>query len=194
MTSFEADEFERVVRHLPEYLQDAARFAYMTGWRKEEVVGLRWEMVDLDAQMITLPTGKNGRARTIACSGDLLLLLTRSEARRLVDGPRGPRVADYVFHRGGRPLGDFKKAWHSALVAAGLSHVAKLPGGRTRIVHNRLFHDLRRTAARNMLRSGVREGVAMSITGHRTRSMFDRYAIVASEDQRAAFEALRGGA
>jgi integrase len=108
---FERDEFEAVAAKLPDYLQDAARFAYLTGWRKGEVVALCWEWVDLAAGTITLPTSKNGKPRTIAVSGDLVALLARREAARLVERSGGePWVADYVFHRAGRPLGDFKKA------------------------------------------------------------------------------------
>jgi integrase len=68
----------------------------------------------------------------------------------------------------------FKKQWKKAVKAAGLS--------------GKLFHDFRRTAARNMTAKGVPEQVAMTVTGHVTNSMFRRYSIVTLEDQR---EALR---
>jgi integrase len=81
-------------------------------------------------------------------------------------------VYDFVFHRRGRPVGDFDRAWTTACRAAGC------PG--------KLFHDLRRTAAGQPRRAGVPEGVALQVTGHRTRSIFDRYSIVDDEDIREA--------
>ena len=191
---FEQEQFDVLIEALPEYLQDMVRFAYLCGWRKGEIISLTWSMVNMKAGTITLPTSKskNGKPRTLELDGDILAILKRREQARLVETKDGePMVAMYVFHRAGQPIGDFKKAWHSALVKAGLTHTEKVLGSKkVRVVHDRIFHDLRRTAARNMLAAGVRESVAMRVTGHATRSMFDRYAITSGDDVRAAMQAV----
>jgi integrase len=82
--------------------------------------------------------------------------------------------AKYIFHRKGEPIGDFRKAWATACKLAGVQH--------------RLFHDLRRTAVREMLRSGVHESTARKISGHKTASMLQRYNIQSESDIREAMQ------
>jgi integrase len=173
---FEADEVARVIAELPEHLQDATRFAYLTSWRKAEVFGLRWESVDLKAGEIRLPSTKNGKPRVLSLGGEVAEILKRREADRLVEYQGEPRVSEYVFHWHGQRVIDFKRAWRTAVKAAGLPP--------------KMFHDLRRSGVRNMIRAGVPETVAMSISGHRTRSTFDRYQITSGKDQRLAMEAV----
>jgi integrase len=171
---FERPDLEAVVSALPAYLQDFTRFAYLTGWRKGEITSLRWADVDRDAGAIRLrpEAAKTGRGRTVMLEGDLAELINRRWQARLLEKGGDVRVAALVFHRDGDPVGDFRKAWATACQAAA--------------VPDKLFHDLRRTAARNMVRAGVPERVAMAVTGHLTRSMFDRYNIVSEDDLRMA--------
>jgi integrase len=171
---FERPDLEAVVAALPSYLHDFTRFAYLTGWRKGEIISLKWTDVDRDAGAIRLrpEAAKTGRGRTVMLEGDLAELIERRGQAQLLENDGKVRVAALVFHRDGEPVGDFRKAWATACQTAG--------------VPDKLFHDLRRTAARNMVRAGVPERVAMAVTGHLTRSMFDRYNIVCEEDLRMA--------
>ena len=89
----------------------------------------------------------------------------------------------HVFHRRGRPIKSFRKAWANACRRAGL--VGMVP------------HDFRRTAVRNLERAGVPRSVAMKLIGHKTEAMYRRYAIVSPRDLTegvAKLALLRGSA
>ncbi len=172
---FEDDDFKAVVEHLPDYLQDFSRFAYLTGWRKREIASLSWADLDCQGRVIRLraSASKNGHGRVVALEGELWTIVERRLAARAVPLPTGETLlAAQVFHLNGRSVGDFRQAWASACKRAGVS--------------GKLFHDLRRTSVRNMIRAGVPERVAMEISGHRTRSIFDRYNITSERDLREA--------
>jgi integrase len=167
-------EFRRVVENLPIYLQDFARFGYLTGWRKGEIASLRWQDVEGDIIRLRADNSKNGEGRSVTLNGELEELIKRRRVARQVKTKTGALLAELVFHHDGQPIVDLRKAWATA------SRMAGVPG--------KLFHDLRRTAVRNMIRAGVPEKVAMSISGHKTRSMFDRYNIIDEKDQREAMQ------
>lgn len=96
------------------------------------------------------------------------------EKRKVVTihGQSPTLLCPFVFHREGRQIKDPRKSWNRAREATGLS--------------TKMLHDFRRTAARDLVRGGVNELVAMKITGHKTRSVFDRYNIVNEDDLRDA--------
>jgi len=174
---FERAEFLAFRDALPDYLKPVVTFAYCTGWRRQEILSLKWHQVDLVAKSVRIEgdSTKNKKARTIALDGELLEAIQGQWEKRKVaeiPGQSPALLCPYVFHRDGKPLGDFRAAWDNALKETGLA--------------GKLLHDFRRTAVRNMTRAGVPERVAMTVSGHKTRSVFDRYDIVSDDDQRDA--------
>ncbi len=172
---FEHSDFENLVSNLPEPIDDVARFGYLSGWRRGEIVSLTWDAVDRVGREVHLRTSKNGQGRVLPLDGDLWDLIERRWDARTIEKKDGTtKLSEFVFHRSGEPIVDFRKPWKEACKKA------KTPG--------RLFHDLRRTAVRNMIRAGVPQSVAMSISGHKTVSMFIRYNITSASDR---IDALR---
>ena len=177
---FERNQLEGVLRHLPPPVACVIEFAYVTGWRvPSEVLTLEWRQVDFEAGEIRLDPGrtKNGEGRVFPMTASLRALLDerRLDANTLAR-ERG-RLIPYVFHYPtGEPIRAFRRQWAKACAQA------CLPG--------RLVHDLRRTAVRNLVRAGVPERVAMTMTGHKTRSVFERYNIVSEGDLKLAAKQL----
>jgi integrase len=179
---FERPDFEALVNELPGDLKDYARFGYLTGWRHGEISSLSWADMDMEARMMRLrhAESKNGESRKIPLEGELLDIFQRRWEARSFEGKQGETVlSELVFHRKGQPVIRFDKAWKSACERVGLKAGRKVDGGR-------IFHDLRRSAARNIRRAGVSEEVAMRITGHKTSSMFRRYNITNEDDLKKA--------
>jgi integrase len=157
------------------WLRAMFEVAYTFGWRKSELTGMRVSQVDLMEATIELNPGetKNDQGRLVVMTARIRELLSECIA--------GKGSADLVFTRGtGKPAGNFRKAWARACHDAGVDGL--------------LFHDLRRTAVRNMRRRGIPEKVAMRISGHRTRAVFERYNIVDAADLKLAVAALERGA
>jgi integrase len=174
---FEEPEFRAVAKALSDDIRPLAVFGYLTGWRKREITGLRWNQVDLDAGWIRLEPGttKNDEGRAFPLRGfpELDALLRRQRERTDAVQTATGTIIPWVFHHhGGKPICDFRDPWQAACKAAGVS--------------GRLFHDLRRTAVRNLERAGVSRSAAMKLTGHKTESVYRRYAIVAESDLQEA--------
>lgn len=181
---FERDQLEVVRAHLPAPLKPVVTFAYLTGWRiNSEVLSLQWRQIDRGAGIVRLDPGttKNDAGRVFPY-GDLLpelrdVINDQWTATKRIEQARGI-VCPWVFHRNGRPIRNFRKAWRDAVTEAGCPE--------------RIPHDFRRTAVRNLVRAGVPDKIAMALTGHKTRAVFDRYDIVDERDLRDGISKLPG--
>ena len=134
--------------------------------------------VGRDAGKITFRRehAKNGQPRVIPLVGELYAIIERRwEGRKL-----GAQICPLVFHRKGQLIRTFRKAWQRACSAAGFPAL--------------LFHDLRRSAVRNLVGAGVDQVTAMKISGHKTASVFQRHRIVTDDDVRAALEPTEAAA
>lgn len=167
-------EMKRLAEALPDELRPLAYAGYLTGWRRGELLSRRWKHLDMDAGWLRLNPGetKSGKGRQFPITPELRRVFERQErwARKLwgeID-PDGPLFFHYDGPKQGRAIRNYYKAWRKATKTAGLEHIK--------------FHDLRRSCIRNLVRAGVPETVAMRLSGHETRSVFDRYDIVSEDD------------
>jgi len=158
-------------------VRDFVEWFWWTGMRPNEIRQLTWEMYDRETATLTLApeAEKTRRGRALKVVGPLAKIMKRRQAKRLLS-------TTLIFHRTshrqpGKPVKDFRVQWKQALATASLP--ADL-----------LPYDLRRSAVRNMIRAGVREGVVMKISGHRTRATFDRYNITSGDDLEEAVTAV----
>ena len=129
---------------------------------KQEILKLRVRQVDLFSRKITLNPGttKNREGRVAPVTDELFGLLAECIAGK------GPD--DYVLTREGKRVRDFRKAWNSLFKKAG--------------VERRIPHDMRRTGAMNLDRSGISRTVAKQIGGWKTDTIYERYRIVSEAD------------
>ena len=165
-------DLPKLLGELSPDLRPLAHFLALTGWRVGEAVALTWDRVDFAHGVVTLDVGttKNGAGRTFPFGAlpDLQALLeAQRDVTDTVQRATGQIVAR-VFHRQGQPIRSFHDAWNGATERAGLKGL--------------LVHDLRRSAIRRFVRAGIPERVCMALSGHKSRSVFDRYNIVSGRD------------
>jgi integrase len=131
------------------------------GCRVGELKELKVGQVDVTAGTIHLEETKKGEDRTIVMTSTVAALLKQCAT--------GKASSDYVLTgEDGEPIRDFRDSWTNVCKEAGVPEL--------------LFHDLRRTGVRNMIRSGIPQKVAMRISGHKTPSVFNRYDIIDQTD------------
>jgi integrase len=158
---FEAAEYQAVLDNLPEYLRPVIQTAYITGWRiNSEILTRQKRHVDLDSGCLRFESSgeHDERGRSFPLHAELREVLVRqlektSELEQKIGSP-----ILWLFHRNGKPIKDFRKAWTAACQRAGAE--GKVPD------------DFRRTAARNLERAGVSRSAAMMMVGHRSESIY----------------------
>jgi len=194
---FTEREVEAVASSLPNYMNDVARFAYQTGCRAGEILKLRWDYLDDDAITVPGKITKNRTAHGIVLTPELEEIIARRRSARV-------EACDLIFHHDGRPIGDYRKCWQTACLVNGLGRLycrgcRDEDGNYTSVLDierrcskcgrkcrrpkyiGKLFHDFRRSAAYEMRKSGATTEDCMKVTGHKTASMFNRYADLFSE-------------
>jgi integrase len=180
---FEEHQFLAIRKHLPEDLALAVTIMWLYGWRRSEIMALQLSQIDLEAGTLRLEPGttKNKDGRVVFMTPELkMMVLAQIERVRILSRRLG-RVLPGLFHHlhgcyTGQPVQDFRKAWSHACERVGLVGM--------------LRHDFRRSAVRNMERAGVPRSVAMKVSGHKTESIYRRYAIVNETDIQEATNRL----
>jgi integrase len=190
---FTRDEMEKIATEIGPELGNLVRVAFWTGWRRGELLTLKWADVDWEAGVLRLrptstiagTTTKNNEGRVFPFRRLLPLEDALRAQRAYTDdvARRTGTIPQYVFHRDGKQIGHFRRAWASACERAGV-----------KLSRDRVFHSLRASAARNLTAAGVPEHVAMRLMGHKTRIMFERYSITTEGDLHEAVGRLAGGA
>lgn len=160
-------DVDAICTEIADDLAPVVRFAALTGWRKSEILALQWRQVDFDAGMVHLDPGttknREGRTFPFGVLPPLADLLRRQREHTDKVEKRIGSIVPHVFHREGAEIRSMVGAWRGATKRAGLEGA--------------WFHDLRRTAVRNLERAGVPRSVATKLTGHKTESVYRRYAI-----------------
>ena len=180
---FEYDEYVTVRDNADDDFRPVVIFAYHAGCRIMEILNLVLDKIDLAQGTARFEDTKNGEAREIDFSG--IPELREVIEARLKEGDGCP----WVFHTAdGEKFTTYtyNKAWLRACVRAGFYKEVVYDSGQKIKAPSKLIHDFRRTAVRNMVRSGISESVAMQISGHKTRTVFDRYNITSGKDLKEA--------
>ncbi|MEE9497030.1 MAG: site-specific integrase, partial [Desulfobacterales bacterium] len=175
------DEFKALVKHSKDHIKPIIITGYYTGMRRGEIFNLIWDKVDLANRMIRLEAEdtKDREKRNIPICDELYQVL-----KSLPNRIQKARTSNYVFlYKSDRIKGDIRDSLKDACEKAGIIYGRFKKDGF-------IFHDLRHTFNTNMRKAGVAESVIMEITGHSSRSMFDRYNTIDEDDTRNAIDQL----
>lgn len=171
------EQLELILSNMQKHARDIVLTAWHTGMRRGEIVNLTWDRVDMKRRVITLKSEhtKTGSAREIPINDTLFKVL--SDIPVSIYGER------FVFLYQEFPVKDIRCSLQNACKKAGIPYGRYVEGGVT-------FHDLRHSFVTNMRRAGVPEKVLMSITGHKTREMQDRYDKAGDDEKALAVKAM----
>ena len=183
-------EFQRIREAAPEFLKPYLIMLFETGFRKREAMGLIWDevhdgpestgKVSLTENKIILKHSatKSGRGRVVYLTENLRNTLQSQKSLRDQTDPSFPWVFFRRLQTGRlKKVKNLEKAWRKTKIDA------ETP-------HDFWIHDFRRSAIRNMDRAGISQRVAMEISGHKTRAIFDRYNIINENDLQEAANKL----
>src|SRR5262249_38426909 len=183
----EHGDFLRLVPELPDHIRPLVEFLYYGGWRKAAARNLEWKEIDMRgrAARLKIRDARNKEPWILPLSDRRWAIVQERAKVRRLDCP-------YGFHVNGKRLNDFRKAWWSACVATGLGRLIMVEDEKTKRLKKEYVglyvHDLRRSCARHLSKAGVKEQIAMKITGHKTNSMYRRYRIVDEDEIRHALD------
>jgi integrase len=168
-------EYDLIYQNLGNHLKPVFATAYWTGMRKNEILTLTWDRVNLSTNLIYLRSEdtKDKEERWVYIPEPLVKVFSE-----LV-----PKAKGYVFTFRGKPISDIRTGLKLACNKAGVKYGQRQKGGF-------VFHDLRHTFNTNARKAGVSESVIMKMTGHSTREMFDRYNTVDFKDLSSASNQL----
>lgn len=163
----EGAQYRQLLEALPDPIKPVFVLAYHLGMRKGQLLKLQRDWVDIQEGVIYVlgRVTKNRRPKTAPIYGDMKAWLAMQLTRCQTLAPTEKLL--FVWEDGS-PVKNFRGSWEKACEAVGFPDL--------------LFHDLRRTAVRNMIRAGVPDKVAMEISGHRTAAMLWRYNITDTRD------------
>ena len=174
------EQFDKLMSQMPSHLKPYALFLYEDVSRTTAAKDIRWSWVDLKERIVEIPEEitKTGEAQTLPLSDELINMLKKQ------------------FRQDDAPVFDttnFRKEFQKACVAARLGKITKMvsaKGYKWERYEGVTPHDFRRSGIRNMVRAGVPEKIAMSISGHKTRAVFDRYNITSTDDVKDAIKTV----
>ena len=174
------EQFGKLMSKLPNHLKPYALFLYEDVGRTTAAKDTRWPWVDLREGIVEIPKEitKTGEGQTLPLSDELIKMLKTQ------------------FRQDDAPVFDttnFRKHFQRACVAAGLGKITKMvsaKGNKWDKYEGVTPHDFRRSGIRNLVRAGVDEKVAMTISGHKTRAVFDRYNITSTDDVKDAIKTV----